>query len=189
MANEIKNYKNYTLLDKIGSVYIYENKDAYPRAYMVFDFKVISESEEESAMKNLQDFTPDFKSLVYLTERPDLAASGELVSGSVQLLKQSSGFYKWQVSTPKPGILFISESFNSGWQASVDGIPSKVYKANFAFQGIAVPGGNHVVKLSYNPESFRFGKILSLGSLGGILFALIVWICWLAKEKFKLKIF
>ena len=47
--------------------------------------------------------------------------------------------------------LVYNDSFHSGWRVAVNGKPQKLYRANIAFKGVWVPGGEHIVLLRYRP--------------------------------------
>ena len=70
-------------------------------------------------------------------------------------------------------LLVVNESFHGGWRCTVDGTPAGVLRADGDFLGVAVPGGNHEIRLEFAPKSLVFGRIISgfgLGLIGVILF-------------------
>jgi uncharacterized membrane protein YfhO len=58
--------------------------------------------------------------------------------------------------------LVITDSFDKGWKASVDGINTKIYRTNFSFKGIALEKGKHHVELIYEPFYFKLGAVISI---------------------------
>src|SRR5207244_1404537 len=66
--------------------------------------------------------------------------------------------------------LVVSESWSPGWRATVDGLPAPIYRTNYVIQGLAVPPGDHEVRLVYDPPAFRWGVAISLAAM----------VCWLA---------
>ncbi len=65
----------------------------------------------------------------------------------------------------RAGLLVVNESWAAGWQATVDGQPSALYRVNYLAQGVVVPGGNHTVRLVYAPPEVAGGLGLSAASL------------------------
>ena len=45
----------------------------------------------------------------------------------------------------------------SGWQASIDGKQSEIYRANFAFRAVKIEPGQHTVLFSYQPLTVSIG--------------------------------
>ena len=62
----------------------------------------------------------------------------------------------------EPGLLFVSEQYDPGWRARVDGRPSRVVPVDHLFVGIPVTQGSRRVELVYAPGSYRAGAFLSL---------------------------
>ena len=70
-----------------------------------------------------------------------------------------------EVETDAPTLVTVAQSFYHPWRAFVDGQPVKLWRANYAFQAIAVPAGKHTVRLVYVDEKFRLGVGISLAGL------------------------
>lgn len=69
------------------------------------------------------------------------------------------------------GYLVMTESFDPGWSARLDGQPAPLLRANLAFRALAVPAGEHRVELRYRPPGFALGASLS-GASALVLLAL-----------------
>jgi uncharacterized membrane protein YfhO len=67
--------------------------------------------------------------------------------------------------TDVPQLLFLSDTFYPGWQALIDGQPTKIYRADYTFRAVAVPAGEHQVLFRYQPASLAWGVKISLISL------------------------
>lgn len=69
------------------------------------------------------------------------------------------------VETDAPTLVTVAQSFYHPWRAFVDGQPVKLWRANYAFQALAVPAGKHTVRLVYVDQKFRLGVCISLAGL------------------------
>lgn len=72
---------------------------------------------------------------------------------------------KIQVTTPGPALVVLSQAFYHNWKASVDGAPAPLWRANYAFQAVEVPAGQHVILLTYKDNALFLGTIFSILSL------------------------
>jgi len=72
------------------------------------------------------------------------------------------------VDASTDGFLVRLENYNSGWSAFVDGVETRIYKANYAFQAIKVPKGKHKV-------SFQFKTIYPFLFYSHIIVVLVCW--------------
>jgi uncharacterized membrane protein YfhO len=60
-----------------------------------------------------------------------------------------------------PGLLVVSEIYESGWRAYVDGAEVEILPTDHALRGIPIPSGEHMVEMHYDPRSLRLGLWIS----------------------------
>ncbi len=65
------------------------------------------------------------------------------------------------VEAAEPSLAVVSQTYYHLWQATVDGKPARLLRANHAFQSVEVPAGRHAVRLNYRNDPFYFGAIIS----------------------------
>ena len=90
-----------------------------------------------------------------------------------QFLLDSSNEVIMNVNTARKGILVLADIDYPGWRATINDIPTKIYKANYITRAIVVPEGEHQVKFFFHPDSFFIGITVSMITLLiclGILF-------------------
>lgn len=150
------------------SVTVLENKEVLPRAFMVYDWDV--EKDENKAIASLLkiDF-PLGKKIIF--EEPVLMnKSTEAVNNKVEVLGYKENESTYSVESAKKGFLFVSDTYYPGWKAYVDGIETKILKADFAFRAIEVSKGKHTIEMIYSPDSFFNGlKISGISGIVGLL--------------------
>ena len=78
-------------------------------------------------------------------------------------------------------MLVIAQTYYPAWKAYIDGEPVKIWRANYAFQGLQVPEGHHRIDLRYEDKVFRTGLLLS--GLGLTVCALI-WAISCTRKNF-----
>jgi len=66
--------------------------------------------------------------------------------------------------TGGPAVLVICDSFYPGWRATVDGKVTKVFRADGLNKAIAVDPGRHRIVLTFLPDTFLLGTVMSAGS-------------------------
>jgi len=94
----------------------------------------------------------------------DLGAAASDAAASAQIVHVSDRAMEVQTESGAAAFLVTSDSYYPGWQVLVDGQPAKLYRANYAFRGVVVPPGKHVVRFEYRPRLFYFGLLLSVVS-------------------------
>jgi len=70
-----------------------------------------------------------------------------------------------RTSAPAEQLLVVSESYHSGWQASLDGQPVPIIRVYGDFMGCLVGQGQHRVELRFRPRSRTIGAWLSATAL------------------------
>jgi uncharacterized membrane protein YfhO len=70
-------------------------------------------------------------------------------------------------------MVVISQAFYHNWRASIDGRPTPLLRANYAFQALEVPAGRRQVILVYEDRAFYFGALVSLVSA---VACVVIWL-------------
>jgi len=115
-------------------------------------------------------FDPDDTVLV---EGPELDSTPSTQRGEVMSFSDGGTSLSLRVRAPSQSFLFLSRSYHPGWRAYVNEESVPLYRANGAFQGLAVPAGESYVTLTLRPTSLIIGGIISVVSLIVLGFALL----------------
>jgi hypothetical protein len=153
---------------------------AVPRAFLVGACE-----EVVSPAAALERFVAGFDaSEVVVLERPSLEDAELTCSGSAQgeagtasVSDDSLSSLSLDVDATRDAWLVVTDSWDSDWNATVDGRETEVLPANYAARAIRIPAGTHAVRFAYEPASFRRGAVVSVAALLALLaaFALVVW--------------
>ncbi len=148
----------------------YERKTVLPRAFLADNYLV--EKDPGKILAAIYRPGANLRSTLILEEEPGLVPS-EGGAASVKIIKYQPDKVVIETRADKPKLLFLSDTYFPGWQAMIDGRGTKIYRADYAFRAVPVPAGKHTVEFNYDPQSFRYGGLLTaLGLLvivGGIL--------------------
>jgi hypothetical protein len=97
------------------------------------------------------------------TERP--------FSGRVRFESRRPAAVSLAADSPSPSILVLFDSYERGWQATVDGEPARLLRADGAFQGVRLSAGRHSIRLAYTPPLLREACGLAVVGLLGLWLA------------------
>jgi uncharacterized membrane protein YfhO len=75
-----------------------------------------------------------------------------------------------------PGYLVLTDPWYPGWEASIDGVPATLYRANYVFRAVRVPAGRHEVVFTFAPASYYLGRRVSLAALALTAAVLSTWL-------------
>jgi membrane protein YfhO len=85
------------------------------------------------------------------------------------VVQESPERISMRVEPRERGFLVLADSYAPGWQATLDGRPVPILRADGLFRAVAVPAGGHSVEMTYRPSSVVTG--MWLGALGALLTA------------------
>ena len=85
--------------------------------------------------------------------------------GDVNVLQDDPGLLRARTRATGRQLLVVSESFDDGWVAEVDGVPTVVEEVNGDFFGCVVPAGEHDVIFEFRPARQTLGLSISLCGL------------------------
>ena len=88
---------------------------------------------------------------------------------AAKILSERNNEVDVQARVMRPSLLYLADTFYPGWKAYVDGIKTKIYRANYNFRAVPLPPGEHQVEFRYQPLSFYMGA----GITGLTIFILI----------------
>lgn len=75
-----------------------------------------------------------------------------------------------EITALKDGYLYTSIPYeSSGWRVWVDGEEAEVLPFANAFVGVKLSAGTHSIRMTYSPQGFTAGRILSLVSLAALI--------------------
>lgn len=148
---------------------VYENLEVLPRAFLANDYLVIKDDEEIIEKIFSPDFDPS-RAVIVEEEIPFDPRLTKGNSGEAEIVSYEPNKVVIETTSNGDSFLFLSDSFYPGWQAYLDGKQEKIYRANYAFRAVPVPQGEHQVVFAYEPNSFRWGALISGLTFVGILF-------------------
>ncbi|MFC1895474.1 YfhO family protein [Thermodesulfobacteriota bacterium] len=160
---------------------IYENEDVFPRAFFVSGHHVCTTRHE--ARTTLARWTgDDFRTRVLLESSPAEAFKPSIEQTShdgnpdaeVKVTSYTSNRIEVTVSSPRPGLLVLSDTYHRGWKARVDGEEASVLRANYIMRAVALNAGQHTVVLDFHPIVLSLGMFVTAAGwmiLAGLLFA------------------
>ena len=103
---------------------------------------------------------------VYLPmEARNLAQASRSVGAQILSPRFQSRRLDFEVRSDAPALVVVAQTYYPAWRAFVDGKATPLWRANYAFQALEVPPGQHHVSLIYQDRPFYWGAFISLATL------------------------
>ena len=99
-----------------------------------------------------------------LLVRLPLGSAGD-TRGTARVEEYSPNRVRVAASTPRDGLLVLSDTFYPGWRAFVDGREQPVLRGDSLFRTVPLAVGQHEVEFRFEPRSIQLGLLVSVASL------------------------
>lgn len=158
--------------DHAKRLYLYAFRDPVPRAFIA---DAVHVEKSDRIARDIFAETNNLKQVIV----PHEIACQNASSGQATITTYRPNQVEIAVQADSAGLLFLSDRYDSGWKAEVNGRASPIYRADTTFRAVCVPSGQSTVVFRYRPASLYSGAIFSgIGLLGAI-----VSLSWLRKPS------
>jgi len=166
---------NWRFASEASEAMVYENTQVLPRAWLVSEAVALKPEEILKAIKtsSLPDGrTYDPKQMVLVEEHQPHVPAHPNASAYAHIGHMTDMVMEVRTSSASDAFLVTSDTWYPGWQATVDGAPASIFRANYALRGVRIPAGRHLIRFEYRPKMFYLGtaiSVISVLALAGIL--------------------
>ena len=102
----------------------------------------------------------------------------------VELTAYEPNELKYNVKSNQGGVLVFSEIFYPGWEATIDGQPAELGRADYVLRAIRIEPGQHEVVLSFFPKTLNTTELLAYIALAVLaLFVVLLIILAFVKKR------
>ena len=155
--------KPLPIISNNQNVTAYRNRQALPRAYLATQTIVAPTLSKAAEALSRPTFIPGKTVLVH-DETFSLAEDGG--PGSVKITSETPTRVTMRADvTAARAILVYGDTYYPGWQASVDGQPTKIFPVNIKERGVLLSKENHEIIWQYHPKSLTVGAWVSALSI------------------------
>jgi hypothetical protein len=156
------------VLAEPGLPTLYRSDTALPRAFVVHTARRASDSEAWAALVHPAQ---PLRRTALLAEGSPLEGPG-CEGSSARVTRTGFSWVEVALEACAPGYLVLSDTAFPGWEATVNGVPTPIHRANLLLRAVQVPPGAHSVRFTYRPLSFGLGAFLSALALAALALAL-----------------
>ena len=127
------------------------------RAWMTQDVRYAKTGE---ILKAVRAPTYDARKTSYIEEEVPWSHRS-VTPGRVEIVEWVPGKIVLKTKADGESFVFISQAHYPGWEARIDNERDRLFVTNYAFQGVFVPPGEHLVVLHFLNWPFIIGAIIS----------------------------
>jgi hypothetical protein len=144
---------------------VYENDQAFPRAFVVPRAAPMPAGREREAM-----LAADVRKTVLVEgcDPADFEMGPEENYREARITEYQPNQVKVEVEGKNAGWLVLADLWFPGWSCTVDGQPRTIYPGDYLFRTVPVPAGKHEVVFRFFPASYRLGRWITLSTLAAL---------------------
>ena len=140
-------------------VIVHERDSTPTHAWIVHDVRPVTRGE---ALPLLTSGAVDpYRTALVEGAPPVTVAPDDSAAESARVIAYEPDRVSIATQAAAPGLLVVSEIYESGWRAYVDGDEVEILPTDHALRGIPIPDGEHTVEMQYDPLSLRLGLWIS----------------------------
>jgi hypothetical protein len=148
---------------------VFLNPRALSRAYIVGGSRVVPDDEEALKLLGSTEFSPEDEVILSegmsQPEHTDSKPASRRSDAIIDLLEPEE--IRISTKLDGDGFLVLTNQYYPGWEATVDGTPARILRANYLFCSVPLTAGEHKVVFRYRPKSVRLG--IAFTSIGLLL--------------------
>jgi hypothetical protein len=137
---------------------VYEMADPFKRAWFVSTVEI--EPDVAQAVRRLADDAFDLRQAAIVAQ-PLSGTLDDPSNSTIKVESISPGRLSLSVEAAGSHLLVLSQIYDPGWQAELNGQAVDLRRVNAVLQGVAIPPGQYQLELIYRPAAFTLGVMVS----------------------------
>jgi hypothetical protein len=138
---------------------LYELDAAQPRVSVVSDWRVVDGVGQALEAVTERRFDPSLTAIVETDPGFTPLSQGSAVSASYDEARPED--VRIDVRAETPSLVVVRNAWERGWKATIDGTPAPLLVADAFLQAVAVPAGEHEIRLTYHEPAIGRGVAAS----------------------------
>lgn len=165
----------YAIMGQGKEVFPVPNPHANGNGWFVKEVRYVANADEE--IQALHHVSPKATAVVDERFREQLGgAEGVMPADSADVVKLTcydANALTYEVNSVDGGVIVFSEIYYPGWQATVDGRPVEIARADYVLRAIRVEPGKHTVDFKFDPSTLHVTETVANTALVLLLLAFL----------------
>jgi hypothetical protein len=151
----------YRHIQELPGYELFENLTVMPRFFLVHEIRSTASLAEA---RSLIDGGLDFRRTAITEQAIELPPGRGTANDEVKVSSYQPDSLALSIRSKEPALLVLSENFYPGWKAWLDNAPATIYQTDIAFRGVAIPPGEHTVRMEFRPIILPVSLAISLST-------------------------
>lgn len=156
--------------------YVVENTHALSRVFVPRRVQMMPDHEER--LRELESPNFDAREIAFVETPVDVPQE---CRGEAEIREETPTRLKVETRMQTAGLVVLTDLWDKGWRAYLDGQNVQVLRANNAVRGVVVQQGTHSLEFRYQPASVRWG--VCVAGLAGLTMLMWTGHAWRTTRK------
>jgi hypothetical protein len=148
---------------------VYRNETAFPRAFVVGRAEPLPRERVLAALRSA-----NLRRTVFLEDWQGKTEEPTADLRPARVVEYRPNRVVVRTDLGPAGYLVLADIWYPGWRCTVDGREAPLHRADYLFRAVRLPKGEHEVTFTFEPASYRYGRIISAVALAGVLSLLLL---------------
>lgn len=150
-------------LAEAGNDVVLENTRAHPRAFVAYRTRERPPSDDWYLFAMANPAFDPLKLTMVDGKAPFSSGPHQPYGHPATIVVDEPEVVEIEATLTEPGLVVLADTFTNAWQATVDGRPAPILRANVLFRGVGVQtAGTHRVRFVYASRAVPLGALASL---------------------------
>ena len=141
---------------------ILRNSSAYGNAWFVRDIEKVGDAAAE--LKSTCAVNTGAIAVIDTSQFQPGAVSYD-TAATIRLTEYTPRSLKYESHSSAGGLAVFSEIYYPGWEATIDGEPQEILRADYILRALEIPAGSHTIEFAFKPAPYIVGnKVTSISS-------------------------
>ena len=145
--------------DKRGDVWLHRLKDPRQFARLYYEADVVN--TDQWALELMGDIRYHERDKIVVQQPLVLDLPGQAANGTATVTSFAPEEIVIDIDTEENALLSLSLPHYPGWKAQLNGEPTGILRAYAGLSAVEIPAGQHTLALSFAPDSYVVGAIIS----------------------------
>jgi uncharacterized membrane protein YfhO len=149
--------------------HLYDDLCFVPRTYVAGNAVFSMDSQQTLTLLSKPEFDAQNTAIIAAPNQSAADVSGTGPAGTVEVVSREPNSVTLDAHLTRPGYVMLLDRYDPDWEATIDGNPAPIFRANQIFRAVYSREGSHSIRFFYRQRGLKGGMLVSLLTILGLI--------------------